>query len=556
MRIELGEIEAAILETPNVMQATAAIIDSENNPQICVYYTASQIVSAEEIKNCICNCLPRHMIPTVYMQIDTMPIAPGGKINKKALPSPDFSSLKESIEYIAPQTELEKQISNAVESLLKISQISVADNLFDCGFNSLRVIEFIIAVQHMGLSLTAQDVYNHPTIKSLCAFLENTSTNSDLQVHEDYSNLQDILKVSTPRVSAGKSVFLTGATGFLGMHILKKLYETTKQPIYCLIRDISKLQTALAYYTNIPYPNERIICLQGDITEKNLGLTENEYKLICNHISDIIHCAATVSLFGDWETSKKINYTGTCNVIELAEKASAKLHHISTISVSGDMIVQQENPHCVFSENDLFIGQSYTENVYVHSKYLAEQAVISAIRNAKINASIYRIGHILWDSHSGLFQMNYQSNDVYMLMDAFRIIGKLPSEFATHKMPIISVNECARILCHELNAGGNRVYHLYDDSISWGELIAVLGVSEHMPFTEFVAETQNYQTQTVKFAEMFLSAIIASNGQFEVNITNEETKKYLEEYGCLWEKVDSEYVKKFEECLKKCSLGK
>ena len=546
MRIELGEIEAAVLETPNVMQATAVIIDSENNPQICVYYTASRIVGAEKIKNCICNCLPRHMIPTVYMQIETMPIAPGGKINKKALPSPDFSSLKESIEYISPQTELEKQISNAVESILNISRISITDNLFDCGFNSLKVIEFIIAVQHMGLSLSAQDIYNHPTIKNLCAFLENTSNNNALAVHKDYSNLHNILKVSTPKTSVGKSVFLTGATGFLGIHILKELYETTKRPIYCLIRDVSKFQSALAYYTNIPYPNDRILCLQGDITEKNLGLTENKYEQICNQISDIIHCAATVSLFGDWETSKEINYTGTCNVIELAEKASAKLHYVSTISVSGDLIVPQEKPNCEFSENDLYISQRYTENVYVHSKYLAEEAVISAIKNSRINASIYRIGHILWDSQSGLFQMNYESNDVYMLMDAFRTIGKLPAEFATHKMPIIPVNECARIICHELYADQNRVFHMYDDSITWGELMTALGISAQVPFDEFIAEAKKHQTQTVKFAEMFLSAIIASNGQFAVNITNEETKKYLEERGCLWRNVDSEYVKKYQ----------
>jgi thioester reductase-like protein len=211
------------------------------------------------------------------------------------------------------------------------------------------------------------------------------------------------------------------------------------------------------------------------------------------------------------------------------------------------MIVPQEKPHCEFSENDLYIGQSYTENVYVHSKYLAEEAVISAIKNAKINASIYRIGHILWDSHTGLFQMNYQSNDVYMLMDAFRTIGKLPAEFATHKMPIIPVNECARIICHELNADENRVYHLYDDSITWGEFMAALGVSEHVSFAEFIAEAQKHKTQTVKFAELFLSAIVSSNGQCNVNVVNAETKNYLNRHNCSWYNMDSNYVMLFKD---------
>jgi len=233
-------------------------------------------------------------------------------------------------------------------------------------------------------------------------------------------------------------------------------------------------------------------------------------------------------------------------MIELALKASAKLHHISTISVSGDSIVKQKNPHTSFSEKDLHIGQSYEDNVYVYSKYLAEQEILENVSDTNFDASIYRIGHILWDSKSGRFQDNYYSSDVYMLINAFMEVGKLPAEFATHKMPIIPVNECARIICHELNANENRVYHLYDDSITWGELMAVLGVTELVPFVEFVSEAQKHQTQTVKFAEMFLSAIIASNGQFEVNITNEETKMHLNEHCCLWQSVDSEYASKFE----------
>jgi thioester reductase-like protein len=380
----------------------------------------------------------------------------------------------------------------------------------------------------------------------LSTFVENHLPQINAE-DSNRSNLRDVMEASLQTKNKAENVFLTGATGFLGIHVLKELYKTTDKTIYCLIRDPKKFESAIVYYTDIPYPNERIICFCGDITEASLGLKSNEYELLCNDIGDIIHCAATVSLFGAWETSKRINYSGTCNVIALAEKASAKLHHISTISVSGDMIVPQEKPHCEFSENDLYIGQSYTENVYVHSKYLAEEAVISAIRNATINASIYRIGHVLWDSHTGLFQINYQSNDVYMLMDAFRTIGKLPAEFATHKMPIIPVNECARIICHELNADENRVYHLYDDSITWGEFMAALGVSEHVSFAEFIAEAQKHKTQTVKFAELFLSAIVSSNGQCNVNVVNAETKNYLNRHNCSWYNMDSNYVMLFKD---------
>ena len=344
----------------------------------------------------------------------------------------------------------------------------------------------------------------------------------------------------------GENILVTGATGYLGCYILKDLYENTDKKIYCLIRNQEKLNSVLSHHTDIKLPNSRIVCINGDVTQEHLGLDDSIYQTLIGDISDIIHCAATISLFGSWDVSRNVNYMGTRHVIELARKASAKLHHISTISISGDSIVKQKNPHTSFSENDLYIGQSYEDNIYAHSKYLAEQEILENIANDKLDASIYRIGHILWDSNSGKFQDNYYSSDVYMLINAFKEVGKLPVEFASHKMPIIAVNECAKIICHELNAEQNRVYHMYDDSITWGELMATLGVTELVSFAEFAVEAQKYQTQTVKFAEMFLAAIMASNGQFEVNVANEETKKYLREYGCLWNSVNSEYVRKLK----------
>jgi hypothetical protein len=76
--------------------------------------------------------------------------------------------------------------------------------------------------------------------------------------------------------------------------------------------------------------------------------------------------------------------------------------------------------------------------------------------------------------------------------------------------------------------------------------MAILGVTDAVSFADFMEEAKKHQEQSVRFAEMFLSAIVASNGQFSVNITNEETKKYLEKHGRLWHSVDAEYAKKYQ----------
>jgi hypothetical protein len=131
VRIELGEIEAAVLEHPNILQASAVVLNTEVNPQVCVYYTASDEVNSNDIRNRIAHRLPRQMLPALFVRIDSMPIASGGKVNKKALPIPDFSKSKPMTEYSAPQTELEKQVSNIIEQLLNISRVSIDDDLFD-----------------------------------------------------------------------------------------------------------------------------------------------------------------------------------------------------------------------------------------------------------------------------------------------------------------------------------------------------------------------------------------------------------------------------------------
>lgn len=88
--------------------------------------------------------------------------------------------------------------------------------------------------------------------------------------------------------------------------------------------------------------------------------------------------AVNVKHFGHWEELKDININGTINVIKVANKTNCWLHYISTISVSGELLVKQVKKPAVFNEENLFIGQFYSDNVYVHSKYIAEKEVIKA----------------------------------------------------------------------------------------------------------------------------------------------------------------------------------
>ena len=84
-----------------------------------------------------------------------------------------------------------------------------------------------------------------------------------------------------------------------------------------------------------------------------MGIDCDMIDILQKNTSDIIHCAADVSFFCAWERAESINYKGTCNVIGFAESISATLHHMSTMSVSGDLLVQQTQESPVFTEQKL-----------------------------------------------------------------------------------------------------------------------------------------------------------------------------------------------------------
>ena len=86
MRIEIGEIENNIVKYPNIKQVTVVIKKINNNEHLCVYFTAETEVDVDDLKEYLTQHLPRYMVPTVFMQLDEMPMSLNGKTDIKQLP--------------------------------------------------------------------------------------------------------------------------------------------------------------------------------------------------------------------------------------------------------------------------------------------------------------------------------------------------------------------------------------------------------------------------------------------------------------------------------------
>ncbi|CAI5456164.1 unnamed protein product [Caenorhabditis angaria] len=153
-------------------------------------------------------------------------------------------------------------------------------------------------------------------------------------------------------VFSGRSVLLTGATGFLGKVIVEKLLWTIDdiERIYVIIRDQKgkKAQERLVHmlndplfgrlHENKPHQFEKIIPISGDMMEENLGIQPHDLKAICDEVSIVIHSAATVKFDEHLRTAVNMNVTGTTRMIALCHKINKLVSfvHVSTAYANCD----------------------------------------------------------------------------------------------------------------------------------------------------------------------------------------------------------------------------
>lgn len=395
-RVSLVEIEKMLCMYPLIHNAIVTdFYDNNNKKRLCAYYIAEDSITKKEIKEYLKKVLPLYMIPDVYIKVSEFKMTINGKIDKKNLPNPNRIGDDNSKEYVEPRTDIEKRLAEIWSEILNIKNISIDDNLFELGADSLSIIEFQTVAVNVGLNIDAQEIYENQTIRKIAEKIEGQNNNID-EMYKKYS-LINIKKLKLNKNNRKiEKVLLTGATGFLGIHILKELLKNSNSYIYCLVRGKDnnfakeRLIELYRFYfdKDLNEYSQRLKVIYGDITKDKLGLNSKVYKDISNNVDTVIHSAATVKHYGNADLFYKINVLGTRNVIEFCKQNNVRLHYISTISVSGQYTDMADK---VFTEDCFWIGQDYASNEYVKSKFEAEYEILKEIKSKKLYAKIYRV---------------------------------------------------------------------------------------------------------------------------------------------------------------------
>ncbi|MCF5710780.1 AMP-binding protein, partial [Pseudomonas syringae] len=171
-RIELGEIEARLIRHPQVQQAVVmAREDVPGDKRLVAYFTADSQVSFDVLREHLLAQLPNYMVPTAYVLLDSLPLTHNGKLDRKALPAPDQSSVI-SRAYQAPQGATEQAIAKIWQDLLGIDQVGRNDNFFELGGHSLLAMRLISQVrQHLSVELGLADIFAQPGLAVMARIL-------------------------------------------------------------------------------------------------------------------------------------------------------------------------------------------------------------------------------------------------------------------------------------------------------------------------------------------------------------------------------------------------
>jgi thioester reductase-like protein len=330
-----------------------------------------------------------------------------GRVDRHALRRGDAERLCADAP-AAPRDETEAALHGIWCALLKRERIGVDEDYFDLGGDSLLATVMLAQVQAAtGVLVEIDALLRAPTIAGLARTLRGgASPAEDLAatLARDASRPLDIAVPAAVDLStrcAPRDVFLTGATGFLGVHLLAELLGTTGARVHCLVRAAdeaagrARLEQALRSHALWnPAHASRIVAVPGDLGPARFGLSPEAFDDLARGIDAIYHNGAAVNFVLPYAKLKPVNVDATDEVLRLAALHRAKpVHYVSTVGVLDRAADTLAETLAVPLHGRLMGG-------YEQSKWVAEQRVRLAGERG-LAVTIHRPSRIVGHSRTG-----------------------------------------------------------------------------------------------------------------------------------------------------------
>lgn len=350
-RIELEEIEAVLGKHPDV-QDTAVVVrlDERGEKRLAGYAVArsGRSLDAGVLTEHLRAQLPYYMVPTTLTVLDRMPLNSNGKHDRKALPAP--------VERAAPSRTgtplvdpVELRIAEIWKSVLGVDEITAEDDFFELGGHSLLVPRVAFELRdRLGADVPLVGLFEATTVGTLARLVAGAGPS----LAPARSPVLDTVLDTSVRVEPDarrtlperpRKVLLTGATGFLGAHLLGTLLRETDADVHCLVRadgagaGLERMRNAMAEYgvdESAELHEKRVVIVPGDLAAPMLGLSEAAFDLLAEGLDAVYHSGARVNFLLPFADLAPANVRGTEEVLRLAARADgARVHHVSTAAV-------------------------------------------------------------------------------------------------------------------------------------------------------------------------------------------------------------------------------
>jgi amino acid adenylation domain-containing protein len=171
-RIELGEIESVLGAHASVRECVVAVIGEADDRRLVAYVVGAEAVNGSVLRAYLKDKLPEYMVPSAIVTLEEIPLTPNGKVDRKALPAPEWSG-EASSGFVAARTPVEEMLCGIWEQLLKREQVGIHENFFELGGHSLLATQVISRVREsFNVELPLRVIFESPTISEISETIE------------------------------------------------------------------------------------------------------------------------------------------------------------------------------------------------------------------------------------------------------------------------------------------------------------------------------------------------------------------------------------------------
>ncbi|MEL6864764.1 MAG: amino acid adenylation domain-containing protein, partial [Bacteroidota bacterium] len=181
-RIELGEIEHNLMAYPDMKQCALQLMeDASGNKRLVAYVVTKGSYHQKALQDFLSGRLPSYMQPSLWIPMEQMPLTANNKVDKKALPAPDWNAAVVQNHYEAPQSKIEIHLAQIWQQLLGVAQVGRTDNFFELGGDSIISIQVVSRAKRMGYTLRPRDLFEYQTLAALAQKASSISAETDAE---------------------------------------------------------------------------------------------------------------------------------------------------------------------------------------------------------------------------------------------------------------------------------------------------------------------------------------------------------------------------------------